>query len=305
MRAIFRHTIFPLLLLGLAVLYGTASAATLVLVARSDQNSPATVAIIDGIRGSDIPSDVRSVDPSMLERTMATIDDQYDAIIVLGRALIAERTMPTADIPVLHGAYHGPLTSQPGMKGISLNVDPLYALAQAEKTGRPIERIWTVASPALSTSLEITRLLASDNAKTDLAVVGGEQETARAWFDALQAIETPSDALYIVDDTDLDSSGTYRFLIEQAWKKDVLVISSVPSLASRGVSIGFIPDLGAYGRLLLRSVRQMSVDRDYTPDPLLDGNTMQRVFNERTLSHIGRRLPSDLDDFARGDIIID
>lgn len=305
MRASLGNALCALIFSACGTLCLPASADTLVLVAEADRDSPVTASIVTGIREGDGRVDVQPVSPSNLSRTITSLDRRYEAIIVLGRALIAERFLSRDDVPVLYGAFYGALPEGSDKKGISLNVDPDYVLGQVAKTGLPIDRVWTVVSPSRASMPDAVKLAAANRIKAELSVVEGEQATARAWFDVLQTVDSTRDAIYIVDDTHLDTSGTYRFLIEKAWKNDVLVISTVPSHASRGVSLGFIPDLVAYGRLLHRSVRQLASDRSFEPEFLLNGETVQRVFNKRTLGHISRHLPADLDKFRRDDIVIE
>ena len=269
---------------------------------------PSTVldAIVAGVRETTDDIKVRPVGLNDAARALDGVGEDHDAVIVLGRELLDRDDIVAGDVPVLLGGFTGAPGNTQDLPYISLNVDPAYVVEQIAKTGPPITQIRSVLPPGAIPAAEFSALVSLEKVATKaIAFANGERATARAWFDVLEGADGAGDVLWILNDRHLDQSGTYRYLTETAWRRDLLVISTIPSYARRGVAVGFIPDLAAYGALLARSVERMIDDPGYLPDPLLGPETVQRVFNRRTLEHVGRRLPADLDRTGRVDIVIE
>ena len=149
------------------------------------------------------------------------------------------------------------------------------------------------------------------DAQTDAAELGlelvvlnaqGLRSIARAWFDVLQDINPISDAIWIADATLLEDSGSYKYIVETAWKRELMVVSHLPRYARRGIAIGFIPDLRLYGEKLLflaNDPTAITSRRGW-----LSTDVVQRVLNQRTLEHIGMHLPTDIDQLGKDDLVL-
>ena len=282
-----------------------ARATTLVLVP-SGELPPALESIVAGVRDAADDIDIRAVDAAELRIVLDGAGSAHEAVIVLGRELIEENDIVVDEVPVLLGGFTGAIANVSDLPYVSLNVDPNFALEQIQKTGPPVNQLRSVLPPDAITEPEVTALLALDEIEVkNLAFANGERATARAWFETLGSADGPDEMLWVINDRHLDGSGTYRYLMENAWRQDLLVVSTIPSYARRGVAVGFIPDLRAYGELLIQTVELLVDDPGHTPSPLLGAEVVQRVFNRRALEHVGRRLPTDLDRTGRIDIIIE
>ena len=283
----------------------SARATTLVLVPSGDL-PPALESIVDGVRDAADDIDIRAVEAAELSVVLDSASPGHEAVIVLGRELLEGNDIVVDEVPILLGGFTGVVAGIPGLPYVSLNIDPEYALEQIEKTGSPINQIRSVLPPDAIVEPEVTALLSLEEIGIkNLAFATGERATARAWFEILGSADGPDEMLWVVNDRHLDSSGTYRYLMENAWRQDLLVVSTIPSYARRGVAVGFIPDLGAYGELLVQTIELLVDDPGHMPNPLLGAEVVQRVFNRRALEHVGRRLPTDLDRAGRVDIIIE
>ena len=122
----------------------------------------------------------------------------------------------------------------------------------------------------------------------------------------LRDLNPAEDALLISDAAFLESSGSYRKILETAWKNDVLVVSALPRFSTRGVSLGFVPDLLAYGEQLYSLINDAPESSFFSNESSRNVNVdvLVRVFNQRTLEHIGYTLPDDLDELNRDDVVI-
>ena len=280
--------------------------ATILVLTPAGEPSEVLESILVGVRDAADDVDVRAIGPDELRNTLDSVSRDHDAAIVLGRTLLEGSDTIAGDLPVLLGGFTGAPGDTRGLPYVSLNIDPAYAVEQIEKTGAPITQLRSVLPPDAIAAPEVSALVTLERVATKaIAFASGERAIARAWFDVLESADGAGDVLWILDDQHLDQSGTYRYLTESAWRQDLLVVSTIPSYARRGVAVGFIPDLAAYGALLARSTERMIDDPGFVPDPLLGSETVQRVFNRRVLEHVGRRLPVDLDRTGRVDIVIE
>lgn len=280
-------------------------AMTLVLLAESDSEVTSFKRITASIKDASDELEVRAIDPATLAENVALAASTHSAIILLGRTLIAEPFNTPDEVPVLLGGYYGKLDVDALLPRISLNIDPNYVLRQLEKTGEPVERVLSTISETIAKSREAEELVKLQGVEILTTYAESEREAARGWFDLVQGANAEGDVVWILDDQYLDSSGTYRYLAGTAWRRKLLLISSIPRFSRRGVSIGFVPVLSSYGTLLIDAIGKLLADRKYVPFPLLNGDTVRRVFNKRSLEHVGRRLPGDLDSGVHSDIVIE
>ncbi|MDC0434456.1 hypothetical protein OAM69_02325 [bacterium] len=249
--------------------------------------------------------EIRTVTEDSVAGQIASSEDSFGAIILLGRRVIESEYVVTDDTNLLLGGYTGDLNVDHDIPRISLNIDPAFAIASANGTGDAIVNVRGLHNSLSNNNVEIDALENLNNADVILEKADGERETARGWFDILNKADAVNDAIWILDEKYLDNTGTYRYLIETAWRRKMLVISTIPSLSNRGVSVGFIPVLSSYGDLLVATAKKLIYDDSYIPPQLLGGDTVTRVFNSRTLQRIGRYLPDNLDRGAHTDIVIE
>ena len=282
-----------------------ATASTLVLIGEMDAESDVFKSIIKGLSDASDEALVRIVEPTALASMLELAAGQTTGVVVLGRTLIDQMPSVRTEFPVLLGGFTGALEDPTRYPGISLNIDPAFVIRQINNTGADIIEVLTSVSASTASGDEIRALDALESIQSDIAVAEDERSSARTWFEIARIARADKDAVLIADDQFLDVSGAYRYLLEAAWRKKVLVVSSIPSFARRGVAVGFIPVLPAYGALLAETLERLRADPAYLPDGLLDGRVVRRVFNVRTLEHIGRQLPTDLDQLEHGDIVIE
>lgn len=282
----------------------SANSQILVLIADEDADSRAISRIVDGINDADEKAVIRTLSEDALAEYIPAPDDSVSAIILLGRRAI-ESGFVVDSVPILLAGYSGDLNIDSDLPRISLNIDPAFVIDSVNKTGAPVQAIYTLRTSASENSAEDDALQSLSDVAVIFKDAEGERETARGWFDFLNTADAESDALWIIDDTFLDNTGTYRYMVETAWRNSMLVVSSIPSFATRGVSVGFIPVLPSYGELLINTATELVENNSFTPFQLLDGRTVRRVFNSRTLQRIGRSLPNDLDRGPHTDIVIE
>jgi len=280
---------------------------TIVLVAPADIDSPAIKAIFQGIATRDEQSTLLAVD-NVNETISEHIPLGY-SVIVLGQSLIEQIATPTPASRIIGGAFYGVANNPAGILTLSLEPSLETVVSDIRKTEFELVRLRTVvATPTtIFTNEAYTQNAVGLDVVLSPTVVAGEQNFARAWFTLLQDIDSSEEAIVIINDKYLESSGAYRHILEAAWKKDILVVSTLPHYSRRGVSIGYIPDLTLYGQRLYDRLTDSNADPLTTRPQTLwaDSSLLNRVFNQRTLAHIGFSLPSDLDRLNGIDLVIE
>jgi len=295
--------------LALFILSGLVCAvhsSTVVLVAAKEINYPAIEAIFKGISSRDEQSTLLAADNvnEIIERHTTL----GDSIIVLGQSLIEQITPDDIAPRIIGGAFYGSGKNPAGIPTLSLEPSLETVVSEIRKTGLALTSLRSVVSE--SNNIFHNDLYKRDAAKFGVelspTVVSGERDIARAWFALLQDIDPASEAILIADEKYMDSSGAYKHVIETAWKRDILVVTTLPQYSRRGVSIGFIPDLPLYGQNLYDLLTSPEYGKSDAGTRELWTNTsmLNRVFNRRTLEHIGLSLPGDLDRLDRIDLVI-
>ncbi len=300
------HWIFIRYLSIVALIYlsvfNKADADTLILLSEQDSKSNAVSKIAQEIQFYANDTDILYTDSLSLD--IPELERKYDSLILLGDDL-AVQSFPTAlTIPYVVGAFAGNVDVAPFSNSLTLEVRPRVLYQEIIKVGLPLKAVWTVITPNHNPEL-------LQSAKLDAAELGielktktssGKQTTARAWFDVLASIDHETEAIWISDSSYLEESGAYKYLLETSWKRSVTIVSHFPKYARRAVAIGFLPDLKLYARRLVDLLSELESEtgtRSY-----ISTDVAQRVFNKRTLEHLGLRLPRDLDTHAKDDIVI-
>jgi hypothetical protein len=292
------------------------AASTLVLVSREDADSAAIASIIEGIKGRNDDLEVQFTDNP--GRTILKEDNETSSII-LGRSLLESAVIIQpqaksmiegsetiqANARLVGGGYYGNLLPAPSFSTYALDPSISTTIDEIRKTGFPLKRLLTVVTNQESKEQveRITRTLDQNNVQVIVSESSGARSTARAWFELIASLDPASDVLWIVDDRHLEDSGSYKHIIESAWKKKILVVSALPNYANRGVSIGFVPDLRNYGQFLFDEVNNIGVN-EKSSARYATTRFLRRVYNQRTLEHIGYGLPGDIDRLELDDIII-
>lgn len=161
-------------------------------------------------------------------------------------------------------------------------VDRVYVVSRADRYDEQLERAGDYLNTVNST-LEPIR-------------VASIQEAAKAYRRILDRVK-PGDAIWILPSAPYLDNSVLSVILEQAWKRRILVFSSNPSHVKRGVLFAVYPDnLGmgvSLGKLGNRVIAKDDIEHGLQPlrDVLL-------AVNERTTKHLG----IDLDEKARSEI---
>lgn len=273
-----------------------------VLAPVEDADSTAIASIVEGMRRIDKNLEVEFTDNP--EQAIRSQGKRPSSIILLGSSLLEKTGIEQPNTTLIGGGYYGRLLPKPDFSSFSLDPSLSIVVEEVRKTGFRLKRLLTVVASDERKDLadNETAGLIDDDIQVVISRSNGVQSTARAWFDLIATLDPDTDVLWVMDSQYLEASGSYKHLIESAWKKRIFVVSTLPNYAARGVSLGFVPDLPNYGEFLLREARyNTGADR---ADRRTTTPYLRRVYNQRTLEHIGYQLPDDIDRLGLDDIVI-
>lgn len=282
--------------------FNKVDADTLILLSEESSKSNSISKIAQEIQFYESQADILYT--NSLELDLPALEREYESLIVLGDDLAVQSFPTPPNIPYVVGAFAGNVDLDPSSNSLSLELRPRVLYEEIIKAGLPLKVVWTVITPNHNPELLQSAMLDAAEMGIELKTIvsNGKQTTARAWFDVLASIDNKTEAIWISDSSYLEESGAYKYLLETAWKRSVMIVSHFPRYARRAVAIGFLPDLKLYARRLVDLLSEVELEtgaRSY-----ITTDVAQRVLNKRTLEHLGLRLPRDLDTLAKDDIVI-
>jgi len=292
-------------LLVASCLSAPSKAETQILISEANKSSENLASIIAAISAEE--KDVRTVILNTLDQSV--IDQQAVNTIVLGSDLVVAMNDFETNQNVVGGGFYLPQDTPANIPTLSLYPSLTMISEEIKKIGFNLRNLVTVVSKeSLAAKFQTYRhYFDSANIKLTIKNADDERSLARSWYELLRDINPQEDAILISDSEFLESSGAYREILEAAWKENILVVSALPNFATRGVSIGFIPDLEQYGKALYDfSHNQLSFEltNNIRLQQDVDTDVLYRVFNERTLNKIGYYLPDDLDSLNKIDRVL-
>lgn len=225
-------------------------------------------------------------------------EHQCRVVIALGRRGVKTAEALGNTIPVVAGAVLSAPGRQGGLHpGISLVPDPDQLFAKLRRLAPAVERVMVVFNPARSASLiQLARKAARTHSLRLTAIEARDLKTAargyRQLFDASNFSKT---ALWLLQDpTTVDGKVILPLILEQAWKKKLVVLASNPAYVRRGVLFSLYPDNVAMGKSLARLARRaMSSNPRVEPGmaPLRD---LLVAVNLRTAAHLELQFSSEM-----------
>jgi len=297
------YIIFLFLSLGSAHL----SAETLVLIPSNAPTSETRAfrTIASGVRNKRSDTRIVSVEPLQL-RSRFNINPRTSRVVVLGREMISAYAELGIDVPWIAGGFVGDIDDDVAIDALSLNTSPALVYQEIAKLNKNINTIYTLQQDGTNTQLMLAARQDARLYGIDLVVVNATsmRSTARGWFNIFKNIDPRNSAVWIHDDTYLESSGSFKYINETSWKNSVLHLSTVPAHATRGVALGFVPQLEEYGEALIEKLDRQTLERNNKTISFLPRKAAQRIVNERTLDHQGRGLPKDINRLHLDDVVI-
>lgn len=206
------------------------------------------------------------------------------AIITLGRRSYQAVAQAGPDVPVVAGAV---VLSPDDHSGISLAVDPALFLSTLAQLAPEVRHVYVVYNPRNSGWLvELGRRAAADSGVTIHPYPAQDaKEAARQYKNLLNAMENGHSAIWLPLDSVIPSNTILPLVLEEAWKRNLVIFSNNPIHVRRGALFALYPDNFDTGRRLYRMARaEMKPDQRPRVVPTRDARI---AVNARTAAHLG------------------
>lgn len=213
-------------------------------------------------------------------------------VVALGRTAPAVARHLMNSIPVVVGAARfqiGPDTQD--LSGLTLTPDPAIMLDMLHKLAEGVRRV-VIIHPKGKDAWLVSR--ARDSAKTlglDIEEFQSEniRESALFYRDFFDKAISGRDALWLPQgDPALEEEALISLIIEESWRKSLVVFSANPEHVRRGTLFSVFPDNTLMGRKLVVMLRDRLSEAGKT-SPIIPLRELKEAINTRTADHLGLR----------------
>ena len=209
---------------------------------------------------------------------------QVNGIIALGKRGYLTAQHLNLPLPTVVGAL--PLRPN-GVSGISLSADPEQIFSQLKSLVPNIKQVFFVYSPKANDWLLPYAEKAAQKNGLRLEAVAAEdlREAMHLYRQLLHKARGRSTAIWLpLDKVTADEDIVLPMLLQEAWDKDLVIISSKPSHVQRGALFSMYPDNFGLGQELVLQVLQHKAQGKTGVIPL---KRLQLAVNLRTAAHLG------------------
>ncbi len=196
------------------------------------------------------------------------------------------------DIPIVLSGVLKP--KEANYPGISLAASPDKLFSELKKQKFNIKQVIVVYNPAKSEWLIREAQTAATKQGLELITytTTSLSESAKIYRKVFKRLRISDAAIWLPPDTSsIDNRTLLSFVLEQSWKKNVVVFSSSPAHVNKGVLFAMYPDnlkLGqSLGVVVLEELNGGAKFRSLIPI-----EDLKTAFNKRTAEHLGVRFTS-------------
>lgn len=211
----------------------------------------------------------------------------FDAVVLLGkRGLDLSSRIKSPERRVVGAVFARPEDIAAGVSATSLAPAPRMLFTTLRELAPAVKRIHVIhGADDNDWLIELAR---ADAAKLGYELLplrkGSIREGASAYRELLQQIQSPADAVWLLQASPfLDENSVLQMVLRAAWDRNLVVFSSNPSHVPKGALFALFPDNNAMGRRLAQLLRE--------PAPaaarLLPLEQLDTAINIRTADHLG------------------
>ena len=299
-----RAAAFVLLLAGLASGLAIGAPPRGVAVLYPETNPPYRqifADVLEGIEQGLTPETVRvyalpeALEGSALRRWL---DQPAPAVVItLGRVPTATYEALGLKTPHVVGALDASPQTRPGGAGVGLAVDPALLFDTLRRLSPATRRVWVVFNPAHDRWLiDLAQPAAAAGGLTVQPLEATNlREAARHFLQILETAEPATDALWLVADTAVvDSETILPLLVEQSWKRRLVIFSNSLQQAKQGTLFALYPDNIQLGRRLAELALRLRRDAHVKSsiEPL---RAVKRVLNLKIAAHLELSVTQDIE----------
>ena len=247
-------------------------------------------AIVDGVNAETTQgAEVFEIAPEeTIEAVSARLAErQLDAVVLLGkRGLDLSSHIERPERRVVGAVFAKPGDIAAGVSATSLAPAPRMLFTKLRELAPAVKRIHVIYGA--DDNEWLIALASADAAKLGYELLPLRKESIRegasAYRELLQQIESPQDAIWLLQASPfLDESSVLQMVLRAAWDRNLVVFSSNPSHVPKGALFALFPDNNAMGRHLAQQVLK--------PPPasasLIPLEQLDTAINIRTADHLG------------------
>jgi putative ABC transport system substrate-binding protein len=180
-----------------------------------------------------------------------------------------------------------------GLSGISLITDPSYLFNYLEQVAPNVKNIHVAYSKKSAWLIELAKSAALEKGLTlNLQKVSDTAQAIKFYQQIFSSGVSNKDAIWLpFDRISSHDKITLPLILEKAWAKEVVVFSSKPSHAKRGVLFSTYPDNFALGKHLFTMVHELEQQPEQKNFAALKSTLL--AVNLRTAAHLGLKYSSE------------
>ena len=223
-------------------------------------------------------------DPNIKQLRRQIENDQVNGIIALGKRGYLTAQQLNMPLPSTVGAL--PLIPN-GISGISLSADPEQIFSRLKSLIPEAKKVFVVYSPKTNGWLLPYAEKSAQKHGLTLAAFSAEdlRETMHLYRQLLENNRGRSTAIWLpLDKLTADEDIVLPMLLQEAWDKDLVIISSKPTHVQRGALFSLYPDNFGMGQELAENIRQQQNLGETGVVPL---KKLHMAVNTRTAAHLG------------------
>ncbi len=211
-------------------------------------------------------------------------------VIVLGRSGYKLAKLLPKEFSVVSGAL--PISPN-GVSGISLMSDPKFLFDYLANVAPDVKRVHIAYSKKNEWIIQLAKTAAANRGLTlNLKKVKNTKQAVQFYQQVFDSKVSKQDAIWLpLDRVSSHDKITLPIILEKAWAKGMVVFSSKPSHAKRGVLFSTYPDnysLGQHLYLMVKQLAKQPAKRRFSPL-----SAMKLAVNLRTAAHLGFKYTSE------------
>lgn len=211
-------------------------------------------------------------------------DSNVDMVITLGRRSYSLVSDLKERYPFVSGAL--PLAPN-GISGVSLISDPKTLFNRLNALAPKVKRVFVVYTPRNQWLIDLAKKVAKERKLQLVSVeVTNLAQAVEQYQQILPQAHSESDAIWLpLDKITANDKVVLPLLLEGAWRKKLVLFSSKPSHARRGVLFSIYPDNQRSGARLAQMVQEIHrLNNKPGVEPL---KSLKVGVNLRTSAHLG------------------
>lgn len=214
-----------------------------------------------------------------------------EVIIALGNKSVGIADSLNDEVPLVG------LVAEPGYEetlagGVLMKPSAQVYLDNLVAIYRHLKEIFVVYNPDVDQPLlDEARLLAESKGISLTALEAHTMREAASEYRKLLSSAPAYSAIWLLPDHGFLDSAMLSTILDVAWERRLIVFSSNPLFVKHGALFAVYPDNRAVGMTVARIAQESAAGKR---QPLQALSDVRLAVNERTLNHLGIRLPADV-----------